>query len=226
MSATKTKEKIEEGLYDGWDDIRLPFLGALRRRGFQPGALRKYAVQVGVSKTDKSVDGKEFFKHLHALNKEIIESTSYRYFFIQEPKVIEIEGAPEKEVELDLHPDNRKGGRSFATSGKLYIQDEIPDNSTFRLMNLYTVRKENGKYVFDAEEHDPKNVKNLIHWLPFGDETVTVEVLMPDNTVVSGIGEKWLNEVKEGQVIQFERFGFVRCDEITPEKTVFWFAHK
>ena len=35
---------------------------------------------------------------------------------------------------------------------------------------------------------------------------------MPDNTVVKGFGEESLSKLKEGSVIQFERFGFVRLD--------------
>ncbi|UCC61377.1 MAG: glutamate--tRNA ligase, partial [Dehalococcoidia bacterium] len=36
ISCSKTKVLIEEGKYSGWDDIRLPFLLALKRRGYQP----------------------------------------------------------------------------------------------------------------------------------------------------------------------------------------------
>ena len=41
VSCSKVKPKVESGFYNGWDDIRLPFMKALKRRGFQAEALRR-----------------------------------------------------------------------------------------------------------------------------------------------------------------------------------------
>ena len=234
LSTTKTKERIKTGEFSGWDDIRLATLLALRRRGYTPEALRKYAIEVGVTKTDKSVAVEEFFKTINSFNKEILESKSYRYSFVADPVQIFIEGAPEFEVELNLHPENKKGGRQFTTSGKFFISkddfDSIKEGQIARLIDCYNFKKEGEKFVFvsqDLNDYRAAGSKKgaIINWV-VDDNELSVDVRMPDNTIVSGLGEKWLNDVAEGTVVQFERFGFVRCDTVNDDKTEFWFTHK
>ena len=53
-----------------------------------------------------------------------------------------------------------------------------------------------------------------------------VEVLMEDNKVIKGLGEEGMKSVKEGQVVQLERYGFARCDKKEKNKLIFWFTHK
>ena len=48
--------------------------------------------------------------------------------------------------------------------------------------------------------------------------------MMPDKTVLKGLAENNVNSLKEGDVIQFERFGFCRLDD--KDKMKFWFTHK
>src|SRR3990167_2751163 len=49
LKTTTTRQEIEAGTYDGWDDTRLPFIPALKRRGYQPHAFERYAVSVGAT---------------------------------------------------------------------------------------------------------------------------------------------------------------------------------
>jgi glutamyl-tRNA synthetase len=50
---------------------------------------------------------------------------------------------------------------------------------------------------------------------------------MPDNNVITGIAEQGVKNLKEDDIVQFERFGFARLDEIKADKTLrFWFTHK
>ena len=103
ISCSKTKKLIEEGKYKDWSDIRLPFLLALRRRGYQPEAFIQWTTEVGISQTDKTVTKEDFFKSLDAYNKDVIDPVSNRYFFVWDPEKVKIEGSPEQEVELELH---------------------------------------------------------------------------------------------------------------------------
>ena len=57
-------------------------------------------------------------------------------------------------------------------------------------------------------------------------ENVKVEIRMPDNKIVKGIGEINLKSVKIGEVIQFTRFGFCRLDSVDDKTYKFWFTHK
>jgi glutamyl-tRNA synthetase len=49
---------------------------------------------------------------------------------------------------------------------------------------------------------------------------------MDDASVKTGLGESVLCELKVGDVVQFERVGFARLDEIKDDELIFYYAHK
>ncbi len=232
VSCSKTKAMISGGYFEGWHDIRLPFLGALRRRGYQPEAFQKFAVEIGISLADKTVDIAEFFKSINAFNKEIIDQKTCRYFFIHDPVGILIKNAPKKHVTLDLHPEHKKGGRTFETHQLFYLAqddvDQFDDHTLNRLMDCLNFTKKGKEYYFVSEDYESYKAhgKNIVHWLSKDDEHVDVVVRMPDNSIVKGYGEKALAEVEVGTIVQFERFGFCRLDEINGNIYMFWYGHR
>jgi len=231
LSCSKTKKAIEEGKYSGWDDIRLPFLAALKRRGYKPHAIIKWALSTGVSLADKRVSKDELFKMINAFNKEIIDPVSSRYFFIEEPVKIKIENSPLFSAELDLHPDNKKGGRKFKVDGNFYISkndfDNLKNNKLIRLMDCLNFVKGGNKFIFDSLEYEKykERGEQIIHWLPVSN-LVSVEVLMPDNKIKKGLAEPLVKKLRVGDIVQFERFAFCRLDKKTKNKAAFWFAHR
>ncbi len=56
VSKRKLKKLVEGGYVRGWDDPRLPTLAAQRRRGVRPEAILRFARQVGISRTNRTVD--------------------------------------------------------------------------------------------------------------------------------------------------------------------------
>ena len=69
---------------------------------------------------------------------------------------------------------------------------------------------------------DNKNIPK-INWVSDYKE---VRILMPDGSWTSGLGESAISKLKVGQLIQFERFGFVRFDRKIKRTYEFWFSHK
>ncbi len=229
LSTTETKAQIKQMKYTGWDDIRIPFLRAMKRKGYQPAALRKFAVSMGVTATDKTVGKEEFLKSLNFFNKEIIDSISNRYFAIKNPAVIAIKNAPKLNFEQDLHPDKIKGGRKFTTNENFYVEKEdlenIKPNELIRLMGCLNFTKKGKNFEFVSKEYGAfKDAgKKQIHWLPQDQsQIVKIKIKLDDNSDVEAYAEKAAEKVKENQMIQFERFGFCRCDS----KNSFWFTHK
>ncbi|MFC4640435.1 glutamine--tRNA ligase/YqeY domain fusion protein [Deinococcus hohokamensis] len=55
-SKRKLRRLVEEGRVSGWDDPRMPTLRAQRRLGVTPEAIRNFAAQIGVSRTNRTVD--------------------------------------------------------------------------------------------------------------------------------------------------------------------------
>jgi glutaminyl-tRNA synthetase len=56
VSKRKLRRLVAEGVVQGWDDPRMPTLSAQRRRGVRPEAIRAFASQIGVSRTNRTVD--------------------------------------------------------------------------------------------------------------------------------------------------------------------------
>ena len=133
------------------------------------------------------------------INREEIDKDSNRYFFVKDP--VEV-ASFKKEVKLKVHPDKKKT-RTVKVS-KVYVEKE--DFSKYkgknvRLKGLANVILGKGR----AETKDTQT----IHWV--SKPQCRVEVLMPDNKWIKGIGEPSIAKVKVGKIVQFERFGFVRC---------------
>jgi glutamyl-tRNA synthetase len=64
----------------------------------------------------------------------------------------------------------------------------------------------------------------LIQWIPKGTE-FPCQIVMPDASKVEGFAESACKQLKPDAIIQFERFGFSRVDEVK-EKMVAYYAHK
>ncbi|PIN75473.1 glutamate--tRNA ligase [Candidatus Woesearchaeota archaeon CG10_big_fil_rev_8_21_14_0_10_37_12] len=238
ISKRKIKAAIENGKYDDWDDIRLATLAAMKRRGFQPGAFRAFAKDIGLGLNDKVVPVDDFFKSLESHNRDIIDPIANRYFFVNDPVKITIGGAPQKKVELQLHPDDKKRGkRIFDVTGKFLIAkqdyDKIKEGKLYRLMDCYNFVKHDKTFAYDSDELEKyrSSGEGTMHWLPADVELIDVEVLMQSKDfeqkiLLKGKGAKHLLNLKEGAIIQFERFGFCKLDKKEKNKLVFWWGHK
>jgi len=235
LSTTKTKLAIEQKEYLGWDDIRLVTLMALKRRGYQAGAFRKYATEIGLSLNDKTVTREEFWKNVNSFNKEIVEPKANRYFFVDQPQKIEIENAPEKIAEIDLHTDfPKRGKRKLPVNGKVHITEDdlkkLGEGVVHRLMDYCNFEIKDNKFIFVSEDYEEyrntKNKGNIIHWLPACNRVVKVEVLMDNNEIVTGLGEEAMTKLKVGDLVQLERRHFARVDKVSKNKVSLWYLHK
>jgi len=215
LSATEITDAIKKKKYDGWDDIRLPSIAALRRRGYQKEAFLRYAEEVGITEVDKKISKEEYFKMINAFNTNLIDEKANRYFLILNPKKIKIKKAPEFRRELDLYPGVRLGGRRFLTKDEFYIQDKLEKNKNYRLMHLFNFRNKE----FISEDMDDRLDSKLIHWLPKVKGLVKIEVLMENNEIVKGLGEESLKKVSKGEIIQAERIGFLKA--LSKDKFIF-----
>jgi glutamyl-tRNA synthetase len=183
------------------------------------------ALEVGLSPVQTNID----WKMISAINRRILDPKAYRYFFINEPVKIRIKGAPEQDIELNLHPDNKKGGRKFRTGEEFLIEktdlEQLSENALYRLMDCLNFRKKGNGFESDSLEYEKyrESGKKIMHWLPAG-QAVDVEILMPDASVLKGIAEPGVKKIKQDTVIQFERFGFCRLDD--KKRLRFWFTHK
>ncbi|MCB9359099.1 glutamate--tRNA ligase [Candidatus Woesearchaeota archaeon] len=222
------RELIKTGEYIGWDDPRLITLRALKRRGIVKEAYYELAKVIGMSKTTSELD----FRVIAAINRQLLDESAQRFFAIVDPMEITIEGAPEQELALKYHQHKEDRGRKFKTNDKFLVEKEdlekIKDGELIRLMDCLNFKKSGDKFIFtstDLEEYK-KDGKAIIHWLP-ADDCIDIEILMPDCKTKKAKAETSISQLKEGAVIQFERYAFCRLDSIDKDKGMykFWYSH-
>jgi glutamyl-tRNA synthetase len=235
ISASKTKEKIAEGLFCGWDDIRLPTIVSLKRRGYQADAFLNLAKHMGLSSTDKVLSQKDYYHLLDSYNRELIEDKANRLFLVENPVEIKIEKAPKKKVELHVHPDHPKRGKRILNIHEEIFIDEgdlnrMKEGKLHRLIDGFNFIKKGTKFIFDSEDYEnfktSKNKGLIIHYLPKKKNMIAFELFKPDGKVSTGIAEEGVKDLKVGSIIQAERVGYCRLDSNDKNEYVFWFTHK
>jgi glutamyl-tRNA synthetase len=224
------REMIAKKELIGWDDPSLATIVALRRRGFMPEAIKNFVISTGITKSEATMTWDDLIVH----NRRILDHKADRYFFITGSVKIKVKNAPEQEIELDLHPELRKGGRKFKTKDEFYIAKNDYDalnkgkrGELYRLMDCLNFVMKGKEFVFDSTEYAKykDKGKRIMHFLPVQDDLVNVEVFMPDKKAIKGLGEPLMKKLKEGDIIQAERFGFMRLDKKEKDKLFFWFTH-
>jgi glutamyl-tRNA synthetase len=237
VSKRKIKPLIEQGLVSGYDDIRLPTLRGLKKRGILPEAIKQFVISQGISKVESTAS----FGIVESFNRKILDPTTKRYFFVKNPMKLVVEKAPTKEKTISLHPTENLGTRTIKTGKTFFVpkadMEKIKVGEVFRLKDLFNVKiKEKNKEVFAeyaGDELIPDTAK--IQWTT--DSHVKMKVFIPQLLFeneefnpksleeVDGFAEEAVSSLKTGEIVQFERFGFVRIENKNKQVTGF-FAHK
>ena len=218
LSKSKFSAEVKSGVFSGWDDPRTWSLQSLRKRGIRPEAIRSFILSFGLSQSDIEVPA----ENLYAENRKLIDASTPRRMFVPEPVKIRIKNMPDMEwVELTNHPKEDLGKRKVRVKDEIYIAKEDFDRlegKEIRLKDLFNiVLGEISEFTSIPNKDIPR-----IQWVS---EPVDVEVIMVDGSVTRGYGEASLLEMKEDDMVQFERFGFVRIDEIKDDRVRAYFAH-
>ena len=224
VSGSTISELIDEGELEGWDDPRAPTIRALKRRGFQPEALQEFFIEMGVTENDieASIEG------LEKANTRVIDEDADRYFFVAQPEKLTVSGLPEDlEADMQVHPEHpERGTRSpelEVEDGELeiFIDEKDFEDGFYRLKGLCNIEINDGEAEYRPGDHKDALEKDadFIHWTPIYAEEASVR--MPDGKTIKGRIEP--NSIEEDEIVQFERFGFVRCD--SREEKVFYYAH-
>ena len=117
------------GEYSGWDDVRTGTVRALQRRGIRPEAIRRYWVESGI----KPIDIQFSWENLYAMNRDVIDSDSNRYFFVQDPVRFDIDGIDKITGKAPKHPDHpERGNREYNLDGAKTVFISSEDSQTFK----------------------------------------------------------------------------------------------
>ena len=227
LSTSQMRLGINEGTYTGWDDIRLGTLRALERRGITPDAVRNAVLAIGIGDTDISFS----WDNLYAENKKIVDPVANRYFFVPDPVIAQIVGAKPHTAHAMLHPgDASRGKRTLLFEGTVLLpgREITPDVTMIRLKDLFNVKIAwNGSipeftYAGDSLAEARAAKAHIIQWLPAQDSVDCT--LLTQEGEMSGACEPAVKK-ELGNVVQFERVGFVKIDAVGNDGVRAYFTH-
>ena len=207
VSKRKLKQLVDKGFVDGWDDPRMPTISGLRRRGYTPKSIRKFAEEVGVTKRDSIIDVVRLENSL----RDELNKSSNRVMGVLDPLKVVITNFPDRQAEsLDAinNPENpNAGSRKILFSKEIYIEKndfmEDPPRKFFRLgpgrevrlryayfITCTNVIKDSDGNIVELHcTYDPKTksgsaldgrkVKGTIHWVSAKD-AIDAEVRLYD----------------------------------------------
>jgi len=193
MSKRLLRRLVEDGVVDGWDDPRMPTIRGMRRRGYPPEAIRAFVDEIGVARTNSTVEIELLESHVRRHHN----AHAPRRMGVLRPLRLVITDWPEGHVdlvELVNNPEDPDAGtRQVPFSGVLHIErDDFeldPPPKYFRLAPGREVRLRGGYFVTATEAvldddgdvvevrctHDPatrggqapdgRKVKSTIHWV-------------------------------------------------------------
>lgn len=235
VSKSLLSEGIRTGKFRGWDDVRLPTLAAMRRRGIRAEAIRNFWVLLGLTEKDVAAS----MENVEAENRKLVEPEANRYFFVADPQPLELVDLPPGGLtgHAPLHPEHpERGKRAVRLAGpaaRMLLDKEDHDalrkDEVLRLKDLGNVRYlGQGRAAYAGNDLGVlKQGARIVQWVSASaGEAVPVAVHMPDEegTTVRGVAEQaCVRDV--GRVVQFERFGFVRLESGTKEGLSAAFTH-
>jgi glutaminyl-tRNA synthetase len=195
VSKRKLMQLVEKGVVNSWDDPRMPTISGLRRRGYTPNSIRKFAESIGVGKRENMID----VAHLEFCAREDLNKTAPRVMGVLDPIKLVItnyEEGKEEWLEAENNPeDESAGSREIPFSRELYIEKEDFKESANRKFFRLTLGKEvrlKNAYIIKGEDvikdsegniteihvtYDPKSksgsgteeskrkVKGTLHWV-------------------------------------------------------------
>ena len=213
VSKRKLLHLVEKGIVKSWDDPRMPTISGLRRRGYTPESIRKFAETIGIGKRENVID----VSLLEFCIREDLNRKAPRVMAVLDPVKLIITNYPEGEEEwLDAEnnpEDEAAGSRKIPFSRELFIEQEdfkeeanrkffrLTLGKEVRLKNAYiikgekVVRNDAGDIVEVHCTYDPKSrsgsgteesmrkVKGTLHWVS-AKHAVKAEVRLYDRLFV------------------------------------------
>lgn len=204
------RELVFNGFVDGWDDPRLPTLKGLRRRGFTPESIKAFLGEIGVGKSESTID---ISMLEHCLRNDLKAKVPSVMAILNPLKVIITNYEEGKEELLDLQNNMENpelGSRKVPFSKVIYIEkDDFMENPVkgfhrlapqkeVRLKGAYfikcneVIKNEEGEIIELHCTYDPetksgsgfegRKVKGTIHWLS-KDHAIKAQVNIYDKLV-------------------------------------------
>lgn len=229
------RDLVAKGHIKTWDDPRLLTISGLRKRGILPEAIREFVLSSGIGKQESVAE----LEQLLIENRKLLDPAAPRFHFVRNPITVRISNVKDEEVRLKLHPTQDLGERTISVrNGTIYIDanDKPAVGESIRLKDFCTIKVIDFKdREITAERIETDQIpEKKIQWV--GDNRTWARILRPgdlllneefnENSLVveEGICEKECESLKDGEVVQFVRYGFVKKEGTEDGKLKFIFS--
>ncbi|WP_424003917.1 glutamate--tRNA ligase [Haloarcula salina] len=231
LSTSSIAELIEAGDLAGWDDPRAPTVASLERRGIRGEAVVDAMIQLGTSTSNVDLA----MSSIYANNRELVDDASDRAFFVRDDDAHgglverQVVGGPDA-GEPPLHPDHEeRGRRDIPVAGGVVVEgDDLPPHGERVWLKGYgCVRHTRDAFEYAGDDIDAVREEgvDVVHWAPADGPALRLRTMDGD---VTGVAEPGLLGYDADAVVQFERIGFARLDDVAedPEtESVAYFSH-
>ena len=214
MSKRKLKKLVDDAVVDGWDDPRMPTISGLRRRGYTPEAITTFCREIGISKSNSTVDS-QYLEHF--IREDLIKKAPRTMAVLRPLKVIitNYEEGKTEYLEAENNSDSEEdmGVRMIPFSREIYIeQDDFMENPPAKYFRLFpgnevrlkhayfikcneVIKDEQGNVTEIHCTYDPqtksgsgfneRKVKGTLHWVE-AKNAVTAEMRLFEPILLDG----------------------------------------
>lgn len=225
VSKRNLRKLIESSQVSGWDDPRLPTIAGLKRRGFLPEAIREFVLSMGLSK----VESQPTWDFLESINRKLVDGIARRFFFVEDPVEVEVQGAPPTKVQLKYHPEQDFGQREISTNGRFLISNDdakaLTVGMTIRLIEAYNIEVTTSGSAIRAKYVKKETIDRMrkVQWV-VPEACFPLSVMIPGPLLIdenfnphslrlaNGMIESSASSLRIGEIFQLVRFGFCRLD--------------
>lgn len=154
-SKRKLKQLVDDAHVSGWDDPRMPTISGMRRRGYTPGAIRKFCQMIGTTRGDGVVD----VAMLEFAIREDLNENAPRAMCVLNPLKVVLTDYPEDKVEQvasPRHPSRPEmGERMLPFTRELYIDaDDFREEANKKYKRLVLGKRVRLRSAYVIEAHD------------------------------------------------------------------------
>ena len=222
LSTSAISERISDGSLAGWADPRAPTIASVRRRGIQGEAIVEALAELGTSTSDVDLA----MSSIYAANRELIDDRTDRAFLVEDGVSIPVDGGP-AEATPPVHPDREPlGDRSIPIGDTVLLEaEDVPAaGDRLWLKGFGPVRYDGAEFQYTDEtiEIVREGDVDVVHLL--GSETVPVEIRSMDGER-TGVAEPGITSYDAGDLLQFERKGFVRLAAVSETAVTCYYTH-
>jgi glutamyl-tRNA synthetase len=170
---------------------------------------------------------------IYSNNRELIDEETDRAFFVREdgPDVagavrMAVSGGPDAGEPL-VHPNHEDRGRRHVPVDDAVLLEagDVPTAGERVWLKGYgCVRSEGDELVVTGDDLDVvrEGGVQVVHWVPADGPRLRLRTV---DGHVTGVVEPGVTDYEESVLLQFERVGFARLDDLTTDPAVAYYTH-